>query len=327
MTTLRVPHEVPLSTPATTVAVDSEFGAIEVRKVASHIGAQIEGVRIGGDVPDDQVVEITRALAKHKVVFLREQFHATDEDQKAFAARLGTITKPHPTVAGDGRAILPVDSGTGKANSWHTDVTFIDRVPSASLLRAVELPPYGGETVWANTTRAYDTLHPGLKSLVEQLWAVHSNLYDYAADKPDSDEIDPQVAKYRAEFASIEYETHHPVVRVHPVTGERTLLVGHFVKGFVGLSSHDSHEVFSILQRAITNLDNTVVWSWQLGDLAVWDNQATQHRAIANYDDSHRRLLSRITLAGDIPVSVDGERSRVIKGDATHFSPIATLVA
>lgn len=323
------PGQIPLASIATTTQTDPDFAAIDVRKVALHIGAQIDGVRIGGDVPADQVVEIKRALAKHKVVFFREQFHATDDDQKAFAALLGTITKPHPTVAGDGHAILPIDSDRSKANSWHTDVTFVDRIPSASLLRAVELPPYGGQTVWANTTRAYERLHPGLKSLVEQLWAVHTNLFDYAADNYDNAtaSIDPQLVTYREEFRSTEYETHHPVVRIHPVTGERTLLVGHFVKGFVDLSSRDSQEVFSILQRAITNLDNTVTWSWQLGDLAIWDNQATQHTAIANYDDSHRRLLSRITLAGGIPVSVDGELSRAIKGDAVHFSPVVTLVA
>lgn len=329
MTALRQAGEIPLSTIATTADTDPEFDAIEVRKVALHTGAQIDGVTIGGDVPADQIAEIKRALAKHKVIFFRGQFHATDDDQKAFAARLGTITKPHPTVAGDGQAILQIDSDRSKANSWHTDVTFVDRIPSASLLRAVELPPYGGQTVWANTTRAYEKLHPGLKSLVEQLWAVHTNLFDYAADNYDNatEVIDPQLVQYRDEFRSTEYETQHPVVRVHPVTGERTLLVGHFVKGFVDLSSRDSQEIFSILQRAITNLDNTVTWSWQLGDLAIWDNQATQHTAIANYDDGHRRLLSRITLAGDIPVNVDGELSRVIKGDAAQFSPVATLAA
>lgn len=320
---------VPVEKIATVAEADPAFTSITVRKVGLYLGAQIEGVRIGGDVPADQIADIKRALAAHKVIFFREQFHATDDDQRAFAELLGTVTKPHPTVAGDGASILPIDSDRSKANSWHTDVTFVDRIPSASLLRPVKLPPYGGTTCWANTTRAYNKLHPGLKSLVDQLWAVHTNLYDYAQDSFDksNEAIDPSLLKYRDEFGHIEYETEHPVVRIHPVTGERTLLLGHFVKRFVGLSSRDTSDIFGLLQRAITNLDNTVSWNWRIGDLGIWDNQATQHFAVANYDDSHHRLLHRITLAGEVPVSVDGRKSRIIKGDAEHFSPVAVIAA
>jgi alpha-ketoglutarate-dependent taurine dioxygenase len=129
------------------------------------------------------------------------------------------VTKPHPTVAGDGQAILPIDSEQGKANSWHTDVTFIDRIPSASILRAVLLPPYGGTTTWANTAYAYETLHPALKALVDRLWAVHSNLYDYVAERDEKriGGVDVKQRAYRAEFANQEFVTEHPVVRVHPI--------------------------------------------------------------------------------------------------------------
>jgi alpha-ketoglutarate-dependent sulfate ester dioxygenase len=316
----------PLTTDtiATQAPPEPGYDTIEVRQVGAHLGAQLGGVRIGGDVPTAQVAEVRRALAAHKVVFLRDQHHAGDAEQRAFAELLGTVTKPHPTVAGDGDAILPIDSDTGKANSWHTDVTFVDRIPAASLLRAVELPPYGGTTVWANTTRAYAQLHPALQALTERLWAVHSNLYDYAAERDEKriGGVDVKEQAYRDEFGHLEYETEHPVVRVHPVTGERTLLLGHFVRRFVGLSNHDSADLFDLLQRHVTRLDNTVRWSWRLGDLVIWDNQATQHYAVDDYADQHRRL-HRITLAGDVPVSVDGVRSSVRKGDATHFSPVA----
>jgi alpha-ketoglutarate-dependent sulfate ester dioxygenase len=96
------------------------------------------------------VAELRAALLRHKVVFLRDQQHATDADQRAFAQLLGTLTRPHPTVSGDGGVVLPIDAEQGKANSWHTDVTFVDRVPAISVLRAITLPPYGGTTVWAN---------------------------------------------------------------------------------------------------------------------------------------------------------------------------------
>lgn len=313
-------------TIATHAAPLPGYDQITVRQVGAHIGAQIGGVTIGGDVPAAQIAEIKQALAAHQVIFFRDQ-HVDDADQRAFASLLGTPTKPHPTVSGDGDAVLPIDSDHSKANSWHTDVTFVDRIPSASLLRAIELPPYGGTTVWANTTRAYAQLHPALKALVDRLWAVHSNLYDYAAEHDEKrlGGVDVKETAYREEFRHLEFETEHPVVRVHPVTGERTLLLGHFVRHFVGLSGDDSRDLFRLLQRHVIRLDNTVRWNWRLGDLAIWDNQATQHYAVDDYDDQEHRRLHRITLAGEVPVSVDGVRSSIRKGDASHYSPIASL--
>ncbi|EFC86427.1 TauD/TfdA family dioxygenase [Parafrankia sp. EUN1f] len=300
------------------------YRSITVDRVSANIGAVIGGVRIGGDLDATTVSEIKRALVEHKVVFLRGQQHADDATQRAFASLLGTPTLPHPTVTGADNSVLPIDAAEGKANSWHTDVTFVDRIPSASVLRAVTLPPYGGTTTWANTAHAYSTLNPALQALADRLWAVHSNLYDYAAERTEKaiGGIDVKEEAYRAEFGHIEYETEHPVVRVHPVTGERNLLLGHFVRRIVGLSTRDSQDIFNLLQRHVIRLEHTVQWSWRDGDIAIWDNRATQHYAIADYDDQPRRL-HRITLAGDIPVSVDGTPSRPLKGDASHFSPIA----
>src|SRR5271156_2436391 len=112
---------------------------IGVHKVSASLGAEIAGIRIGGDVPDDAIRELRQALLTHKVVFLRDQHHAKDDDQEAFAQRLGTLTKPPPTVAGEA-GVLPIDSERSRANSWHTDVTFVDRVPAISVLRAITLP-------------------------------------------------------------------------------------------------------------------------------------------------------------------------------------------
>src|SRR6202012_472624 len=119
---------------------------------------------------------------------------------------------------------------------------------------------------------------PALKALADSLWAVHSNLYDYLRDDETRwiGGIDVQEQAYRDEFSQQEFETEHPVVRIHPETGERTLLLGHFVKSFVGLSSSDSNHLFELLQRHVTRLENTVRWNWRDGDLAIWDNRATQ---------------------------------------------------
>ncbi|WP_308258707.1 TauD/TfdA dioxygenase family protein [Saccharothrix obliqua] len=299
-------------------------GSTSVVRLGSSIGARIDGVRLGGDLDAATVAEIRAALLAHKVVFLRDQRHLDDAGQLAFAGLLGTPTLAHPTVRGRENAnVLPIDSDHGRANSWHTDVTFVDRVPAISVLRAVRLPPYGGDTTWANTATAYETLPPSLKALADNLWAVHTNAYDYAAnaDEVRTGGVDVKVEEYRREFVSDLYETEHPVVRVHPETGERALLLGQFVKRLVGLTSAESQVLFQLLQQRITRLEHTVRWHWQDGDVAIWDNRATQHYAIADYDDRPRRL-HRVTVAGDVPVAVDGTRSVVRRGDASRYSAL-----
>jgi taurine dioxygenase len=302
--------------------VESGYEHVQVRRVTQEIGAEVRGLVAGPDLDPGAVAELRRALLRHKVVFLRDQHGVDVEAQRAFAEQLGTPTRPHPTVAGED-GVLPIDSEYGRANSWHTDVTFVDRVPAIGILRAVTLPPYGGTTVWANTALAYARLSPALRALADRLWAVHSNLYDYAAERDETriGGIDVKEQAYRDEFAHLEFETEHPVVRVHPETGERALVLGHFVKRLVGLGTQDSRDLFTLLQRHATRLEHTVRWTWRPGDIAVWDNRATQHYAVDDYG-TQARLLTRITLAGDLPVSVDGVRSTARKGDASHYSPV-----
>ncbi|QNG19843.1 TauD/TfdA family dioxygenase [Rhodococcus triatomae] len=304
----------PATTSATPVTTPS------VVKLGAHIGARIDGVRLSGNLDEQVVSSIRTALLTHKVVFFHGQDHLTDDEQYAFAELLGSPTTAHPTVTSRGTRVLPIDSDFGKANSWHTDVTFVDRIPKASILRAIELPSYGGTTTWASGVAAYNALPEPLRLLAENLWATHTNVYDYAATSAER-ATDAKTSEYRAEFQSTYFETEHPVVRVHPETGERTLLLGHFVKSLVGLSSSQSQALFKVLQDHAVSLEYTTRWSWQPGDVAIWDNRATQHYAVADYDDQHRRL-HRITLAGDVPVSVNGEQSRSIAGDASEYSVI-----
>jgi alpha-ketoglutarate-dependent taurine dioxygenase len=303
----------------------SGYEHIEVDKVGGNIGAEIGGVVVSGELTDEVVRELRLALLRHRVVFLRGQDGVDADAQLAFAGLLGTPTKPHPTVAGDGRAVLPIDSEQGKANSWHTDVTFVDRIPAISVLRAVRLPPYGGTTVWANTVRAYETLPRSLKVLAEGLRAVHSNRYDYVGNRGEEriGGVDVKEEAYREEFEKLEFEAEHPVIRVHPETGELAFVLGHFVRRFVGLQEPDSRALFDLFQRHIIRLENTVRWSWEPGDIAIWDNRSTQHYAVADYDD-HPRMMHRITLSGDIPVGVDGTQSITLKGDASQYSSVAS---
>lgn len=305
------------------MTVDQVAPSVTVTKLGTHIGARIEGVRLGGDLAPAAVAAIRSALGEHKVIFFREQHHLTEDGQYEFAELLGSPTTPHPTVTSKGVKSLAIDSHHGRANSWHSDVTFVDRIPKASILRAVQLPAYGGSTTWASTVAAYESLPDPLKRLAEGLRARHTNQYDYAAttdDRPDANS-----RAYREEFESTYYETEHPVVRVHPETGERALLLGHFVKQFVGLSGNESHALFRLFQDRVTRLEHTTRWNWAPGDVAIWDNRATQHYAIDDYDGAEHRKLTRITLAGDIPVGVDGSASTVLTGNAEHYSIVEEL--
>ena len=291
-------------------------------KLGARIGARIDGLRLDGALPAPIVETINEALLTHQVIFFRDQHHLDDAEQLAFAGTFGTPTLAHPTVLSRGTDVLPIDSRYDKANSWHTDVTFVDRIPKASILRAVTLPEYGGTTTWASTVAAYDQLPDPLRALTERLWAIHANDYDYIRDVDErQDDVDDTTRSYRDEFVSDTFETEHPVVRVHPETGRRALLLGHFVKRFVGLGNFESATLLNLLQARVTKLENTIRWNWRPGDVAVWDNRSTQHYAVSDYDDQYRRL-SRVTLAGDVPVDVTGRPSRVLTGDASHYSDV-----
>ena len=287
--------------------------SLDIHPVTGRIGAEIRGVQLSGDLDAGTVQAIEAALARHKVIFFRDQRALDNQKQEAFAALLGDpVAHPTVPVAEGSRYLLELDSREGyAASSWHTDVTFVAAYPRASILRAITIPQAGGDTVWANTATAYEGLPEGLRALADTLWAVHSNLYDYAGtlgtDKQRTEE-------HRKIFASTVYETEHPLVHVHPVTGERNLLLGHFFKNFVGLNQADSQRLFGIFQDHVTKPENTVRWRWRAGDVAIWDNRATQHRAVADFG-LQRRTLRRATVAGTVPVAIDGRESRTTKAE------------
>lgn len=307
--------------------IDTRFGSLRIRRVAGHIGGEVLNLKLAPDLDDPAIEDIHAALVAHKVLFFRGQTQLDDGAHQALGARFGR-TVAHPTVpAPSGTRLFELDAskGGGRADSWHTDVTFVDAFPKISILRGVTIPAYGGDTVWANTAVAYDRLPRDLKALADNLWAVHSNDYDYGADRVQVEE--DRLRHHRNVFVSAVYEAEHPVVHVHPVSGERALLLGHFVKKLVGLSSAESARIFELLQNRVTRLENTVRWQWQQDDVAIWDNRATQHFAINDYGNQPR-LVRRVTVHGEQAVAVDGQRSRTrSRPEATNDARIDEVIA
>ncbi|MEV5525980.1 TauD/TfdA dioxygenase family protein [Streptomyces prunicolor] len=294
--------------------------SIEIQKVTANIGARVSGVDINKPLDEDRTTALREALNVHKALVF-DDVHLDDEGQEAFARHFGDLTTAHPTVSAvDGAPnVLPVDSERGRANHWHTDVTFVLNPPQASTLRSITIPPYGGETLIASSAAAYRDLPEPLRALADTLWAEHTNDYDYAVPEED---VDAERAAQRAQFTSIKFRTVHPVVRVHPLTGERGLFIGGFAQRIVGLSTGESRKILDILQAYVTRPENVLRWRWSPDQLVLFDNRITQHYAIDNYDDQPRRL-NRVTVAGDIPVGIEGKESYSIEGDASHYTSVA----
>ena len=295
---------------------------LTVRKLSARIGAVVSGLGPDLVLDPETAAAVREALNEHKALVFRD-VDLDDEGQQRFAGYFGQITAAHPTVpAVDGEPnVLPVDSYDGPVNYWHTDVTFVLNPPQASTLRSIVVPPYGGETLIANTGAAYRDLPDTLRAFADTLRAVHTNDYDYAVPPESLDEAE---RARREVFLSTRYETVHPVVRVHPLTGERALFIGGFAQRIVGLSNTESRDVLRLLQAYVARPENVLRVNWQPNQLVLFDNRITQHYAVDNYDDAPRRL-HRVTVAGDIPVGIDGSPSYSVKGDASHYSPVATI--
>ena len=302
------------------MSVSTTANRVSVTRLAGNIGAEITGVQAGSPLSEDVTGQLRQALLDHKVIFLRGQ----DLDyprQVAFAQRLGPLTLGHPTLASPPEQpfLEEIDSRKGgKVNYWHTDVTFVDRPPAFTLLHAIVIPPVGGDTLWANTVTGYQSLPAQLRGLADQLRVLHTNDYDYAVPFSRGEQVDPALLAAQQEFVSTVFETEHPLVRVHPETQERSLVLGGFAKTVLGFSPQASRDLIRLLQDYLTRPEQTIRWRWRAGDLAIWDNRATQHYAVADYGTAHRRG-ERVTVAGPVPVGVDGRPSVAVKGDASAY--------
>jgi alpha-ketoglutarate-dependent taurine dioxygenase len=292
-----------------------------IRKLTSRIGAVVEGVDLTAPPDLSTVTALRAALNEHKAIVF-DGVNLDNAGQERVARWFGELTTAHPNVpAADGTThVLAVDSETSKSNEWHTDVTFVVNPPQLTTLRSIVTTPYGGETLVANAAAAYRDLPEPLRALADSLRVVHTNQFDYA--RPPA-ATEPE-REYDRVFIATPYEAEHPVVRVHPLTGERGLFIGGFAKRIVGLSGSESAELLRILQSYVTRPENTLRWTWSPDQLLIFDNRITQHYAIDNYGD-HPRRLNRVTVAGEVPTGVDGLRSRQLVGDASHYSSVLSL--
>lgn len=301
------------------MTIDTALSAA-VHPLTVNIGAEITGIDAAGPASEEEFAFIRQALLDHRVVFLRDQ-HLDYESQVAFARRFGPLTLGHPTIPSpEGYPLLEeIDSHKGgPANQWHTDVTFLDRPPAYTLLHGVVIPPVGGDTIWANSVAAYQSLPAELRELAEKIRVIHSNAYDYAAPPSDPELDKPELRQHRQAFTSTVYRAEHPAVRVHPETGERALLLGGFARSVVGFSRQASGDLLRLLHEYVVRPEHTVRWRWRKGDLAIWDNRATEHVAVYDYGDAHRRG-ERVTVAGPVVVGVDGRPSVLLQGDAASY--------
>ncbi len=289
---------------------------IEVLPQTQHTGAEIRGVTLSPDLDDATVAEIRAALLRWKVVFFRDQ--DLDRDRHvALGARFGEVTLAHPTLPPrfpDHPEIVVIQKDahghddpeeTILEHRWHSDVTYTAMPPMGSILRAVELPPYGGDTEWTNLAAAYAGLSAPLKAMIDGLTAVHHNVLHLMRGEPN---------QLQRDFESIRLRARHPVVSVHPETGEKVLYVNpDFTSHVYELTRQEGEHVLALLYEQLASREYTVRFRWEPGSVAFWDNRATAHRAPLDVPAGYHREMERITLAGEPHTGPTGFTSEVFE--------------
>jgi alpha-ketoglutarate-dependent taurine dioxygenase len=277
--------------------------AIAFEPLTVTIGAEVSGIDLTEELTPATVAGIRAALVDRKVLVFRDQ-RLTPAAHRAFAAALGELTPAHPIVPGlddEFPEIYVLDSGDGgKAPVWHTDVTFRSTPPLGSVLRAVELPPTGGDTCWTDLEAAYLALSPPLRHLADQLTAVHDGRKDF--EEYLNVRLSGEGNVWEGERVRDLEPVAHPVVRVHPESGRRSLFVNPgFTTHLKDVTEFESRALLDVFFSVIGRPEHTVRHRWRAGDLVVWDNRATAHYAVDDYGDQ-RRVMHRITIRGDRPV-------------------------
>jgi taurine dioxygenase len=273
---------------------------LTVRRSSGALGAEIAGIDLSAEFDDTLLIEIRRVLLDHLVVFFRDQ-DLTAAQFLAFARRFGTVAE-YPFIAGlpDYPEVIEVKKleheRVNFGGIWHSDTTYLEEPPMGSLLLAREVPPTGGDTLFANMYLAYETLSTGMRQLLERLSAVSSSAKaDVSRTREDRVATSPKPASRTV------YEAHHPVVRTHPETGRKALYVNiaHTLR-FTGMTEEESAPLLGFLFHHQVKPEFTCRFHWQRGSIAFWDNRAVQHNPINDYH-GQRRVMHRITIAGDRP--------------------------
>ena len=271
-----------------------------VKPLTRSVGAEIHGVNLLEPVTDAVIAEIRKIWLEHGVIFFRDQ-PLEPAAYLAFAKRFGEVVE-YPFVKGlpDFPLIIPVLKLPHEKHNfggvWHTDTTYLAQPPSATMLIARELPPVGGDTMFASNYAAYDALSEGLKKTLEPLYAVNSSAKAAVTHSREDRLGDSATSKGREQLNS-----EHPVVRTHPETGRKALYInpGHTVR-FAGWTEEESAPLLEYLFAHQVRPEFTCRFSWGVGSIALWDNRCVLHNPINDYH-GHKRLLHRITLKGDTP--------------------------
>ena len=282
--------------------------SIKVELLTCSIGAELFGVNLGEASRSDTLfAEIRALLLRHKVLFLRDQ-DITRAEHVAFARRFGEL-EDHPVVGSDPehpglvRIYKSPDAPVDRyENAWHTDATWRDKPPLGCVLRCVECPPVGGDTMWANMALAYENLPAHVKAQIAPLRARHSIEASFGAAMTMEKRLE-----LRARFPDAE----HPVVRTHPETGEKTLFVNGFTTHFTNFhtpanvrfgqdANPGASDLLRYLVTQVTIPEYQVRWRWKPNSVAIWDNRATQHYAVMDYPPCHRKM-ERAGIIGDTP--------------------------
>ena len=273
---------------------NTEFTKFEPRLLSPAIGAEL----IGADLTkfDDTLIEEVRAaLLKYQVVFFRDQHDLTRDQHIAFASRFGEL-EIHPATPKDqpNPEVLRIAHGPnskGQENNWHSDVTWREEPSLGSILRAIELPEIGGDTLFSNMVMAFEDLDDDLKDRLCEMTAMHDIARVFAR------RLNKDASTLHEKFPPQE----HPVIRTHPETGERLLYVNiAFTDHIVGMDRAESDELLAFLYRRAWLPEYQCRFRWEPGSLAFWDNRACQHYAASDYFPNIR-IMERVTIAGDRP--------------------------
>jgi alpha-ketoglutarate-dependent taurine dioxygenase len=289
------------ATDTATTPTKQAIGTVE--RLVPSFAARVHGVDLRDLAAADRGAEVRALLAEHKVLFFSGQTLDLDT-QVRLGRSMGELTTSHPVVGGadpEHPEVYALDSyDGGRSDVWHTDVTFMPRPPMASVLRAVQLPEVGGNTNWVDLEAAYESLHPAVRDLADQLTAEHDGSREFAEflEKRRGGEGNEWDGEKVRQLKPVP----HPVVRVHPETGRRSLFVNPgFTTRILGVSDAESRGLLDIFFAHLSKPEHLVRHRWSAGDVVMWDNRSTAHYADFNYAD-FQRIMHRITLRGDIPV-------------------------
>ena len=296
------------STTGPAIVSSTSLGSITVQPMTCVIGAELDNVDLGVASRDAGLVsEIRTLLLKYKVLFFRDQ-DITRAEHVAFARNFGEL-EDHPVAGSDPdhpglvRIYKSPDAPNDRyENAWHTDATWREKPPFGCVLRCVECPPVGGDTMWANMAEAYSRLPEYVKAQIADLRARHSIEASFGAAMPAEKRL-----ALHAQFPDAE----HPVVRTHPETGEKVLFVNAFTTHFTNYHTPDRVRVGQDANPGAALLLNYLVsqafipeyqvrWRWRPNSMAMWDNRSTQHYAVMDYPPCHRKM-ERAGIIGDTP--------------------------